>query len=50
VNGDEGGDVRFRGGGGPGGLARARTGVLAWLARRKQETARRKEMWDGFTQ
>lgn len=57
LNGDEGGDVGFRGGGGPDDLA-GRTGTLSWRARLQarwqarwqQETARQEEMWHGFAQ
>jgi hypothetical protein len=50
VNGDEGKHVRVRSGGGPGDLAGAQKEVASWLARRKQETARRKEKWHGLAQ
>ena len=40
-------DVRLRGGAGGQGQS---TGTPSWQARRKQETARRKEMWRGFAQ
>src|SRR5215469_8983655 len=50
VNGAEGKHVRFRSGGEPGDLAGAQKEVASWLARRKQETARRKETWHGLAQ
>ena len=50
MNGAEGKHVRFRSGGEPGDLAGAQKEVASWLARRKQETARRKETWHGLAQ